>query len=132
MPYWTGDAAFGVMTVLLGAVDAGLGACILGNFRGEAALAESLGVPDGWDLFAAVALGRPTATTTAPPRSSATAPRRHAPPPGPLDHASPPRVMRECPPRQHLGIDPARTTRSIVSFPTIPPTTPRVPFQAKQ
>jgi nitroreductase len=59
VPYWTGDAAFGVMAVLLGAVDVGLGACILGSFRGEAALAEILGVPDGWDLFAAVALGRP-------------------------------------------------------------------------
>ena len=59
VPYWTGDAAFGVMTVLLGAVDAGLGACILGNFRGEAALARRLGVPEGWRLFCAVALGRP-------------------------------------------------------------------------
>jgi nitroreductase len=59
VPYWTGDAAFGVMAVLLGAVDAGLGACILGTFRGEATLAERLGVPDGWQLFAAVALGRP-------------------------------------------------------------------------
>jgi nitroreductase len=59
VPYWTGDAAFGVMTVLLGAVDVGLGACILGAFRGEAALAERLGVPGGWRLFAAVALGRP-------------------------------------------------------------------------
>ena len=39
VPYWFGDAAFGVMAVLLGAVDAGLGACILGAFRGEAALA---------------------------------------------------------------------------------------------
>ena len=39
VPYWIGDAAFGVMTVLLGAVDAGLGACILGTFRGEAELA---------------------------------------------------------------------------------------------
>jgi nitroreductase len=59
VPYWTGDAAFGVMAVLLGAVDVGLGACILGTFRGEAELAERLGVPDGWLLFAAVALGRP-------------------------------------------------------------------------
>jgi nitroreductase len=59
VPYWIGDAAFGVMAVLLGAVDAGLGACILGAFRGEPALAECLGVPDGWRLFAAVALGRP-------------------------------------------------------------------------
>jgi nitroreductase len=34
VPYWIGDAAFGVMTVLLAAVDAGLGACVMGNFRG--------------------------------------------------------------------------------------------------
>jgi len=42
VPYWTGDAAFGVMTVLLAAVDA-------------------LAVPaaDGWRLFCAVALGHP-------------------------------------------------------------------------
>ena len=59
VPYWTGDAAFGVMTVLLGAVDAGLGACILGSFRGELELAARLGVPDQWRLFCAVALGRP-------------------------------------------------------------------------
>jgi nitroreductase len=59
VPYWFGDAAFGVMAVLLCAVDAGLGACVLGNFRGEAALASSLGVPDEWRLFGAVALGMP-------------------------------------------------------------------------
>jgi nitroreductase len=59
VPYWTGDAAFGVMAVLLGAVDAGLGACILGAFRGEAALARVLGVPEGWRLFCAVVLGHP-------------------------------------------------------------------------
>lgn len=59
VPYWTGDAAFGVMAVLLGAVDARLGACILGTFRGEAALAERLCVPEGWRLFAAVAMGKP-------------------------------------------------------------------------
>lgn len=59
VPYWTGDAAFGVMAVLLGAVDVGLGACILGSFRGEKELASGLGVPEGWRLFCAVALGRP-------------------------------------------------------------------------
>jgi nitroreductase len=59
VPYWFGDAAFGVMAVLLGAVDAGLGACVLGAFRGEEPLAEVLGVPAGWLLFCAVALGRP-------------------------------------------------------------------------
>jgi nitroreductase len=59
VPYWFGDAAFGVMVVLLEVVDAGLGACVLGTFRGEAELAARLDVPDGWRLFCAVALGRP-------------------------------------------------------------------------
>lgn len=59
VPYWYGDAAFGVMTVLLGAVEAGLGACLLGSFRGEAALAATLEVPSDWRLFGAVVLGRP-------------------------------------------------------------------------
>jgi len=59
VPYWIGDAAFGVMTVLLGAVDAGLGACVLGNFRGEETLARALGVPATWRLFCAVPLGHP-------------------------------------------------------------------------
>ena len=57
VPYWMGDAAFGVMSALLAAVDEGLGACMLGNFRGEAALGAALGVPAGWHLFGAVALG---------------------------------------------------------------------------
>jgi nitroreductase len=59
VPYWFGDAAFAVMTMLLGAVDAGLGACVLGNFRREGELAERLAVPEGWRLFCAVALGHP-------------------------------------------------------------------------
>jgi len=59
VPYWTGDAAFGVMTVLLAAVDAGLGACVMGNFRGEEALGSALGIPQGWRLFSAVLVGRP-------------------------------------------------------------------------
>jgi nitroreductase len=59
VPYWTGDAAFGVMAALLGAVDAGLGACIVGAFRGEVELARVLGVPAGWQLFCAVVLGHP-------------------------------------------------------------------------
>ena len=57
VPYWTGDAAFGVMTVLLAAVDAGLGACVLGNFRGEEGLGRNLGVPPEWRLFCAVLVG---------------------------------------------------------------------------
>jgi nitroreductase len=57
VPYWFGDAAFGVMAVLLGAVEAGLGACMLGAFRGEQALADRFVVPPGWRLFCALALG---------------------------------------------------------------------------
>jgi nitroreductase len=59
VPYWTGDAAFGVMSALLAAVDAGLGACFLGNFRGEEQVASALDVPSSWRLFGAVLLGRP-------------------------------------------------------------------------
>jgi nitroreductase len=59
VPYWYGDAAMGVMALLLGAVDAGLGACILGAFRGESTLSERLGVPTAWRLYCAIALGRP-------------------------------------------------------------------------
>ncbi len=59
VPYWFGDAAFAVMTVLLCAVDAGLGTCVVGNFRGEAELTRTLGVPESWRLFTAVLMGRP-------------------------------------------------------------------------
>jgi nitroreductase len=59
IPYWYGDAAFAVMTLLLSAVDSGLGACVLGNFRGEQELAVRLAIPPGWRLFCAVLLGRP-------------------------------------------------------------------------
>jgi nitroreductase len=59
VPYWFGDAAFGVMAVLLGAVDEKLGACFLGNFRNEPALLEAFGVPEPWRLFGTVLLGRP-------------------------------------------------------------------------
>lgn len=59
VPYWFGDAAFSVMTVLLAAEAAGLGACFLGNFRGERPLLDTLCVPEGWRLFGTVLLGRP-------------------------------------------------------------------------
>jgi nitroreductase len=59
VPYWFGDAAFSTMTLLLGAVDRGIGACFLGSFRGERALLDSLGVPDEWRLFGTVLLGHP-------------------------------------------------------------------------
>lgn len=59
VPYWFGDAAFSTMALLLGAVDAGLGACFLGAFRGEAELLGALEVPASWRLFGSVLLGYP-------------------------------------------------------------------------
>lgn len=59
IPYWFGDAAFETLLVLLGAASAGLGACFLGNFRGEADLLQVLGVPAEWRLFGTVLLGHP-------------------------------------------------------------------------
>jgi nitroreductase len=59
VPYWYGDAAFCTMLLLLGVTAAGLGAAFLGNFRGEEPLLGALGVPPGWRLFGAVAIGRP-------------------------------------------------------------------------
>lgn len=59
VPYWVADAAFGVMTLLLQVTANGLGACFLGNFRNEQGVLDALGVPPGWRLFGAVALGFP-------------------------------------------------------------------------
>jgi nitroreductase len=59
VPYWYVDAGFAVLSLLLGAVDAGLGACFLGNFRGEEALFTSLDVPPGWRYVGAVLIGEP-------------------------------------------------------------------------
>jgi nitroreductase len=58
VPFWMVDAAFAVMTLLLGAEDAGLGSAFLGNFRGDAGLRAELGVPEGPVWLGAVLLGR--------------------------------------------------------------------------
>jgi nitroreductase len=59
-PYWDIDAGFGVMLVLLTAVDLGLGALFFAIFQGEAALMDALGVPDGYRPIGAMAVGYPT------------------------------------------------------------------------
>ena len=74
VPYWFVDAGFSVMTLLLGAADAGLGAAFLGNFRGEEALRAALGVPDRYRWLGAVLLGEPAEPD--PPSSSVARPRR--------------------------------------------------------
>ena len=58
-PYWTVDGSFAVMTMLLAAQDAGLGALFFAVFNGEEALRKRLGIPDGIQMLGAVALGHP-------------------------------------------------------------------------
>lgn len=60
VPYWDIDTGFGVMLILLTAVDMGLGALFFGIFRGEEALMDALGVPDGYRPIGAIAVGHPT------------------------------------------------------------------------
>ncbi|MGK2950151.1 MAG: nitroreductase family protein [Acidimicrobiales bacterium] len=59
VPYWWVDAGAAVEHLLLGAVDAGLGACFFGLFDHEAAVLAALGVPAGWRAVGTVALGHP-------------------------------------------------------------------------
>jgi nitroreductase len=74
VPYWFVDAGQVVMALLLAAVDAGLGALFLGNFRGEAALRRSLGVPEDRVYVGAVLVGEPDRDD--PPSTSSGRPRR--------------------------------------------------------
>lgn len=78
VPYWFVDTAFAVEHLLLGAVEAGLGALFFGIFDNEAALLADLGVPDGVRAVGAVTLGWPTAAALAVRRegSPRTRPRR--------------------------------------------------------
>ncbi len=59
VPYWTIDTSMAVMTFLLAAHDAGLGALFFGVFRGERELRQRLGIPSGLELLGAIALGYP-------------------------------------------------------------------------
>ena len=58
-PYWTVDASFAAMTLLLAAEDAGLGALFFAVFSGENELRTRLCVPDAMQLIGAIALGWP-------------------------------------------------------------------------
>jgi nitroreductase len=75
VPYWTIDASMSVMTILLAAEDAGLGALFFGVFKGERELRQALGVPVGLELLGAIALGFPAEGGSTTGRS-ATRPRR--------------------------------------------------------
>ena len=74
VPYWHVDASFAVMTLLLGAAAQGIGAAFLGNFRGEAAVKDELGVPARFRWLGAVLLGLPALPD--PPSTSVTRPSR--------------------------------------------------------
>jgi nitroreductase len=73
VPYWWVDGGMAVHALLLGAVDAGLGALFYGLFGHEEAVGDLLAVPEGWRALGAVALGWPAPDQ---PGRSASRPRR--------------------------------------------------------
>ena len=77
VPYWFVDGGFAAMVLLLAAHDAGLGACFLGNFRGEPDLRTALGVPDDRRYIGAVLMGEPGDID--PPSPSLARGRRRSP-----------------------------------------------------
>jgi nitroreductase len=76
VPYWDIDTGFGVMLILLTAVDLGLGAVFFAIFEGENVLMDALGVPEGYAPIGAIAVGHPTAGERTKPEL-ATGRRRH-------------------------------------------------------
>ena len=72
-PFWLVDGGMAVHALLLGAVDAGLGALLFGLFAAEGAVRAALGLPEDRDVLGVVALGHPLASR---PGRSATRPRR--------------------------------------------------------
>jgi nitroreductase len=66
VPYWDVDCAFATMTLLLGTVDAGLGALFFGIFGGLPELRAAFGIPDAFTPIGAVALGHPAPDEPSP------------------------------------------------------------------
>ena len=77
-PYWTVDASMAIMTLLLGAEDAGLGALFFAVFNGEAEVRAELAIPAGVQLLGAIALGWSAPTDSTTPGASAPRLRRSA------------------------------------------------------
>ena len=75
-PYWTVDASFATMSLLLAIHDVGLGALFFAVFSGEAELRSQLNVPENVQLIGAVALGWPHDEAKAERGTSAKRPRR--------------------------------------------------------
>lgn len=60
VPYWHLDTGFATLTMLLSAVDAGLGACLFGIPGGRVrGLRAAFGIPDTYSPIGAVAVGYP-------------------------------------------------------------------------
>jgi nitroreductase len=66
VPYWDVDCAFATMALLLGAVDAGLGALFFGIFGGLPDLRAAFAIPDSFTPIGAVALGWPVPDEPSP------------------------------------------------------------------
>jgi len=75
-PYWWVDGGMAVHTLLLGAVDAGLGALLFGVFDQEPAVRSALGIPADRGIVGVVALGHPDPAGDPRPGRSASRPRR--------------------------------------------------------
>jgi nitroreductase len=75
VPYWFVDTGMAAMTMLLTAVDEGLGACFFGLFEREDAVKRALGIPATERPIGTIAIGYP-----APDRPSASVARGRRPP----------------------------------------------------
>lgn len=77
-PYWTVDASFATMQLLLAAHDVGLGALFFGVFNGEDQLRKDFAIPSQMQMIGAVALGWPIEELRAAKGASASRNRRTA------------------------------------------------------
>lgn len=66
VPYWDVDCAFGAMSILLTAADAGLGALFFGIFGGLAELRREFGIPESFRPIGAIAVGWPAPDVPSP------------------------------------------------------------------
>ena len=66
VPYWDVDCGMATMSILLSAVDEGLGALFFGIFEGLPALRDAFGIPESFRPIGAVALGWPAPDEPSP------------------------------------------------------------------
>lgn len=74
VPYWLVDTAMAAMTLLLAAVDRGLGACLFGQFEHEVAVRRAFAIPERVQPVGTIALGHPDEVSR-PSRSARARPR---------------------------------------------------------